>query len=531
MAVSGSYDFTLDRDGLIKKAYTMVGAVAIGEDPTADELTEGGITLNLMLKGWQTEGIALWLNQEATVALTIGTQSYTVTPRPLQVIDARRVNPDGTNTPLLQIRRSEYISIADKTTSGTVTHFYYDPQLVNGVFYVWPPSDNIQDSLKLTIKKPIDDFDESANTGAFPAEWLDAVVSNLAIRIGIENGIELNPGLKELATTSKALAKEFDIEKDIDSYDPALDRDHIISEAYKLAGVVQIGSDPTIDELLDGIISLNSMLKSWQAENIGLWLNQEVTLFLGYETQSYSIGATGDHVSASTVKTEIATAVSSGGTDIIVDSIEGITDGDYLGIELDDGTVQWTTVDGAPTGSTIVAAAALTDDAAVDNHIYTYTTKAQRPLEIIEGRRVSPDEIDTPLLIISRNEYMALSNKSSSGIVTQIYYDPQLANGVLHVWPTCANVKDTLKLTIKTPIADFDATNSTGELPPEWRDAIVSNLAVRIAMKQAAIVSPDHKYINFRVSPDLKQLAENSKFMARTFDIEKTSIFFQPVRR
>jgi len=533
MAISGSYDFSLNRDEIINKAYTMVGAVAIGEDPTADELTEGGRTLNLMLKGWQTEGIGLWLNQEITVNLTTNTVSYDLgasIPRPLEIIEAKRVT-SGVHYPLLQIRRSEYLSIADKATAGTVSQFYYDPQLTTGVLYVWPPSDNATDTLKLTIKKPISDFDASTDDGEFPTEWLDAVVSNLAIRIGIENGIDVDPGLKELAATSKSLAKEFDTEKDIPSYDPALDRGHLISEAYSLAGVVPIGSDPTIDELLDGIRSLNSMLKSWQTEGIGLWLNQEVTLFLKYEGKSYSLGPSGDHMSASVVKTEIATAASSGDTDIVVDSIIGITNGDYLGIELDDGTVQWTTINGVPSGSTIAAAAALTDDAAVDNHIYTYTTKAGRPLQIIEGRRVSEDGNETPLLLISRNEYMALSNKGTSGIINQIFYDPQLTNGMLYVWPTCADVKDTLKLTIKVPIADFDAGNSEGELPPEWRDAIISNLALRIAMKQPPITSPDGRSTGFMINPELKRFAVESKFMARTFDTEKTSIFFQPERR
>ena len=533
MATSGSYDFSLDRDGLISKAYTMVGAVAIGEDPTTDELTEGGRTLNLMLKGWQTEGIGLWLNQEITVSLTTGTKAYDLgvgIPRPLKIIEAKRV-ASGVHYPILQIRRSEYMSIADKATSGTVSQFYYDPQLTTGVLYVWPPSDNTDDTLELTVKKPISDFDVSTDDGEFPAEWLDAVVLNLALRIGIENGIEINPELKELAAVSKGLAKEFDTEKDIPSYDPALDRGHLISEAYSLAGVVPIGSDPTLDELLDGTVSLNSMLKGWQTEGIGLWLNQVVTLFLGYETQSYSLGPSGDHISASIVKTEVATAASSGDTDIVVDSITGITNGDYLGIELDDGTVQWTTVNGVPSGSTIVAAAVRTDDAAVDNHIYTYTTKAQRPLVILEARRINGDGISTPLLQISRNEYMSLSDKSNSGIINQIFYDPQLTNGVLFVWPTCADVKDTLELTIKAPISDFDASNNAGELPPEWRDAIVSNLALRIAMKQPPITSPDGRGTRFIINPELKKLAIESKFMARTFDDEKTSVFFQPERR
>lgn len=304
------------------------------------------------------------------------------------------------------------------------------------------------------------------------------------------------------------------------SYDFSLDRDGLISKAYTMVGAVAIGEDPTSDELTEGGKTLNLMLKGWQTEGIALWLNQTVTLFLGHETQSYSLGPSGDHMSAAIVKTEVATAASSGDTDIVVDSITGITDGDYFGIELDDGTVQWTTVNGTPSGSTIVAAAVLTDDAAVDNHIYTYATKAQRPLEIIEGRRINGGGVSTPLLQISRKEYMALSDKSTAGIINQIYYDPQLTNGILFVWPTCEDVQDTLELTIKKPIMDFDSSADDGEFPVEWTMAIVSNLAVLIGMENG-----------IPLNAQLGRLAESSKFMARTFDEEKTSIFFQPERR
>jgi hypothetical protein len=301
------------------------------------------------------------------------------------------------------------------------------------------------------------------------------------------------------------------------SYDFSLDRDGLITEAYELTGAVAIGVAPTTAELTSGGRTLNLMLKGWQTEGIALWLNQKVTLLLGYGTESYLLGPTGDNASATVVKTEVATAAESGDSSLVLDSITGMTDGDYVGIELDDGTVQWTTINGVPADATIVLAAVLTDDVAVGNHVYTYTTKIQRPLEIVEGRRISPDNILTPLLPISRQEYMALSDKSSSGIVTQFYYDPQLTNGALYVWPTCADVKDTLEFTIKKPIMDFDATDDDGEFPPEWTEPIVLNLAVRIGIK-----------LGIPLSKELKDLAATAKFMAMTYDTEKTSTFFQP---
>ena len=303
------------------------------------------------------------------------------------------------------------------------------------------------------------------------------------------------------------------------SYDFNLDRDGLIGEAYRYVGATAIGETPTTDELTDGGRTLNLMLKGWQTEGIHLWLNQKVTLYPSYGTKVFSLGSTGGNATPSSgaVKTELAVAGVVTDSTIDVDSITGMTTGDYIGIELDDNTVQWTTINGAPSGVTVTLTTALTGVAAIDNHVYTYTNKIQRPLEIIEARRVAASGNQTPLLQYSREEYMGLSNKSSVGTMTQFYYDPQLDNGLFHIWPTNGDVQDTIEMTIKKPIMDFDASTDDGEFPVEWTDAIVMNLAIRVSIK-----------MGLPVDKDLKELASMTKFMASTNDREPTSTYFQP---
>jgi hypothetical protein len=300
------------------------------------------------------------------------------------------------------------------------------------------------------------------------------------------------------------------------SYDFNLNRDEIIGQAYIYLGATGIGETPTADEITDAGRTLNIMLKSWQTEGIFLWLNQQITLFLAYGQESYLLGTTGDNASASVVKTEMKVAGVATDSTIDVDSITGISDGDYIGIELDDGTVQWTTINGTPSGNTITLTAALTDASAVDNHVYTYTTKTQRPLEILEARRVSSDGTETPLTPVSREEYMSLSTKDSTGISNQYWYDPQLNNGKLYLWSTTSDVKDTINMTIKRPIQDFDSDTDTGDFPVEWLEAVITNLAVRIGIK-----------LGIEISAGLASLAAESKYMAKTFNNDTGSIFFQ----
>jgi hypothetical protein len=56
-------------------------------------------------------------------------------------------------------------------------------------------------------------------------------------------------------------------------------------------------------------------------------------------------------------------------TDLTVAAITGVASGDIIGILLDDGTTHWTTVNGAPSGSTITITAALPSDAASGNRV------------------------------------------------------------------------------------------------------------------------------------------------------------------
>lgn len=301
------------------------------------------------------------------------------------------------------------------------------------------------------------------------------------------------------------------------SYDFSLDRDGIITEAYSLTGSIAIGEAPTIAELADGGRSLNIMLKGWQSRGYGLWLTQEITVFPGYAEKSVSLGPAGDHASATIVKTEMKAAGAATDLTIDVDSITGMTDGDYIGIELDDGTLQWTAINGVPAGDTVTIAAALTDDAAIDNHVYTYTTKTQRPLSIIEARLVTADEIEIPIEIVPRDTYMLLSNKDTSGFINQVYYDPQLTNGRLYIWPTSSDVKNRIEMTIKKPIMDFNASTDDGEFPQEWFEAITTNLAIRIGIKNGV-----------PLDPELRNLAAMSLQEVMNFDNETGSVFFQP---
>jgi hypothetical protein len=296
----------------------------------------------------------------------------------------------------------------------------------------------------------------------------------------------------------------------------------IIDDALSYCGKKSLAqtTDPNLSETCRK--TFDWMLKFWQGRNIGLWLIDDITLFLAAGTQSYDIYGSGTHATTEFVKTEIATAGSATDLTIDVDSITGMTNGDYIGIELDDGTLQWTTINGVPAGTTVTITAALTDDTAVDNHVYTYTTKAQKFLDLVDVQFHQEDDTEYPINEISREAYKSLSQKSSTGRCTQIYTDFRIDRVTVNVWPTADSVKTYINMSARRRIDDLDSLSNTIAVPPEWLLPLSTNLAYWIAPK----LSVDLNKIGV-----IKALADETLKTIMGFDQEDTSMFITPRHR
>lgn len=296
-------------------------------------------------------------------------------------------------------------------------------------------------------------------------------------------------------------------------------RDQLITDALLAMGVIGEGQTPSNDMLTKATRTLNAMMKNWVARGIGLWLSRRITMALAYQTESYLLGPSGWHCTYSMVETELGADASSGATSITVASITGITNGDYLGIQLDDGTMQWTTVNGVPAGTTVGLAAALTDDANEEAVVFAYTTKISRPLGIVDLNVRDAYGNEIPLTPISREEYTAMSLKSSLGKPSQFYYDPQLTDSRLYVWPTASNVSDRLVGSVKAPIQIFVNATDNPEFPEEYYSALKFGLAV--------LESPSY-HVPDRTFNKLVGLAESTFADAEGMDREQTGLFFVP---
>lgn len=300
------------------------------------------------------------------------------------------------------------------------------------------------------------------------------------------------------------------------SIDFTVTRDDIITEALLQVGVLAEGDSPTSDQLTANSRLLNMMVKSWQAEGLNLFAVETLYVFLEKNKTQYSLGPSGDKFTSSFVHTEVSTAASSTDTTIDVDSISGISSGDNIGVELDGGTLQWTTVNGAPSGSTITLTDALTDDVSVDATVYTYTTAGNRPMSIHNSVIRNKDEVDTSVDIIARTEWAELSQKTTDGSISQIYFDPQVGTAYVNVYPQSDSETDILVLWVQRTLEDFDAASDDADFPQEWYLALTFGLAGLMCPKYG---------VPAMVAQEILQMGEFQKEVAQGFDREYSVMF------
>ena len=306
-----------------------------------------------------------------------------------------------------------------------------------------------------------------------------------------------------------------------------VNRDQLITLAMKLIGKLGEAETPTAEETSDCALLLNMMVKQWIAgadfaPGLKMWKRTRADLFLSASSGSYSLGPAGRWAySAGNYQRTLSALAAQGATAITVSSIANAANGDSIGIQLLDGSLQWTTISGTPSGSTINLAAALTAAAASGNYAFNYASaqQATRPTLIETAVLRNAMGEDSPLQFLTLQEYEALPSKGQTtykGDPIAIYYEPQLTNGVLYTDVGAASdVTKRIRCVYQEPIEDFSAATDDPEFPQEWYLALAWGLA-----KQAAPM------FNVPFTQDMRDNFDAALGMAREANAETTALYF-----
>ena len=253
----------------------------------------------------------------------------------------------------------------------------------------------------------------------------------------------------------------------------------LIRDALRAATISGISLPVQSEDFAQGESALNDILMSLQTEQIHIWAQTEALIPLNPDQTKYVFGA--DHIFTNYVYTTASAAIATA-TALTVVSTAGMTTGDFIGVELADGTRQWTTL--TVTGATtLTLAAALTGDIDDLSSVYTYTTATDQPVRIDSVRYAdayTSDEISTSM--VARDEYFNQPSKTTSGAVNTWYFQRNLDFGHLYVWPIADNCKRLLRITFIKPQYIPEDQSEDVLIPPEWYVALKFKLAADLAM-------------------------------------------------
>jgi hypothetical protein len=196
-----------------------------------------------------------------------------------------------------------------------------------------------------------------------------------------------------------------------------------------------------------------------------------------------------------------------------------MTIGDFFGVVTSSGNIFWSTI-ASINSLNITLNDALTSSVNSGSYVYAYTTKINRPEDILNAQcQTSPTTV-LPMVIISRDTYRAITIKTTVGIPNRLYYDKQLDSGSIYLWQTPSNANYIINFTWQKQISNFVSSTDTPDFPVEWLQPIISNLALRLAPYNSV---SDANFLN-----DLKTEAAETLAEAEGFDREPTSIYFEP---
>lgn len=306
------------------------------------------------------------------------------------------------------------------------------------------------------------------------------------------------------------------------STDFTLNRDEIIARAYRMCDIIGDAETPSANQVTEASYWFNLMLKSWQSEGLKFHLRKEATLYLTSGTYSYNLNSSsGDNLAytSDVVETTLSAAEAAAQTTLSVTTSTGMAGSDVVLIQLDDGTLHSTTISSVDDSTTITVASGLASAAASGNVVYAYTTKLDRPREILDARLYTSDGNERPMQKISHEEYYRIPDKDQAGEPFRFYYEPDVGTGKLHLWPAPDDVTDRIRLTIKEQLEDVDSATDNIDFPQDALEAVILGLAQRLALINSI---PDNKYAKLTLA------AQSAKRRMERADSDELGAQFVP---
>ena len=311
-----------------------------------------------------------------------------------------------------------------------------------------------------------------------------------------------------------------------------VNRDQIIRDAMLNIGKLDDTEIPTAQEVSDCNFKLNCLVKQWMgktdfAPGLKVWKRRRGYLFLSSATGQYSIGQTsyatpnGTGWTNSFTQTTVAVKAIIGAGSVTVSgaAAAGLVLGSTVGIILGTNDLNWFKATNV-VGNVVTLSGTLDEVANVGATVYVYQAQGTQPLTVETATLRDSNNSDTPLKIMTVQEYDFLPNKADPTNIsdpTAIYYEFQLGNS--NLFTDCGAANDTTKylsLTYLEAVQDIVNPADNFVYPQEWFLALSFGLA--------KIIAP---MFNAPWTANLESAHAMALSIAGHKDPERSSMYFQ----
>jgi hypothetical protein len=132
------------------------------------------------------------------------------------------------------------------------------------------------------------------------------------------------------------------------------------------------------------------------------------------------------------------------------------------------------------------------------------------------------NNVETPLSAMSADQYIAIPDKATQGRPNSFWIDFQRDTPVMRIWPVpnAAAAAGSITYWRKRYIMDVGSFTATLDIPQGWHDAIISDLAARLAIE-----TPE---VDVNLAGQLRMIAENALLLAQRHNTNSAPLRITP---
>ena len=214
---------------LITSSMRLIGAVASGETPTADEQTDALQVLNDMLDACNTDQLAIFTNYDVTFNTVAAQQSYTIGPAAGDITATRPVGIEyaysidgGLTNPIMIVNEQQWADLQQKTyTEATPRAIRYRAEYPLGTINVWPVPAAVT-PITLSVNSQFSALATTAASIAYPPGYGKWLRYQLAVELGPEFKVAVSDDIRRIAADTLADIKGINRQQPVSVFDPAL---------------------------------------------------------------------------------------------------------------------------------------------------------------------------------------------------------------------------------------------------------------------------------------------------------------------